>query len=64
MKKAETASEINMSRSQPETAGFSRFGPTGEAAVGAEGSGEDVAGKTVELSSSGTDFILNAFLWG
>jgi hypothetical protein len=58
MKKAETASEINMSRSQPETAGFNLFGPAGEATVGPVASGEDAAGKTVELSSLRTEFIL------
>ena len=56
MKKAETASEINMSRSQPETAGFKRFGMGDEA--GPLAVGADAGGKTVELSSLGTEFIL------
>ena len=51
MKKAETASEISMSRSQPEIAGFIRFGPVGEATAGGAASDEDAGGKTVGLSS-------------
>jgi hypothetical protein len=47
-----------MSRSQPEIAGFNLFGPAGEATVGPVASGEDAGGKTVELSSLGTEFIL------
>jgi hypothetical protein len=50
MKKAETASEISMSRSQAEVADFIRFGPAGEAAGGGAALDEDEGGKT-ELSS-------------
>ena len=49
MKKAETASEISRSRSQPEIAGFIRFGPAGETAGGG-GAALDEGGK-IELSA-------------
>ncbi len=58
MKKAETASDIKMSRSQPEIAGFNRFEPAAETAGGSVAPDEEEGGKTVELFSSGTDFIL------
>ena len=58
MKKAETASEINMSRNQPEITGFNRFEPAVEPTGGSVAPGVEEAGKTVELLSSGTEFIL------
>jgi hypothetical protein len=58
MKKAETPSEINMSRSQPEIAGLIRLDPTGAVTLGPVASGEDEGGKIEGFPSSDTDFIL------
>ncbi len=58
MKKAETANEINRSRSQLEMAGLTRFGAVAEGIPDAPELSKVVDGGVVEWFSLDTDFIL------